>query len=154
MRALSWVRAVVGLGTLAAFLATAAPMTLDLSASFVGWGRERYRQDAVTARGAVFGYAYVRSVEEIRRRIPEDSAYFLVSAASRQDEGAIYWVRYDLAPRRAILLGKLGRLKRPQLRYVRRHPLDWAVVTYPSGAPPRLLSRQELLDEMIRRLGP
>jgi hypothetical protein len=152
MRALSWIRAAVGLGALALFLAAAVPVSLRTAASLTGWAQERRRLDAAGARSAVFGEAYVRGIEKIRRLIPEDAAYYLVTAGP-QETGPMCWVRYELAPRRAIFLGTLGRLKRRQLRLLRSRPVDWVVISGGAATPPRLLPRQELVDSLVRRLG-
>jgi hypothetical protein len=152
MRALPWIRAAVGLGALALFLAAAVPVSLRDAGSLTGWARQRYRLDAAGARSAVFGEPYVRGVEQVRRLIPEDAAYFLVNAVP-EDEGPMCWVRYELAPRRAVFLGDLGRMKRRHLRLLQSRPVEWVVIAYGAATPPRALPRQELVDSLVRRLG-
>ena len=139
-------RAAVGLGALAAFLATAVPVTLGNAGRLALQARENARLGAAEAHGRLLGESFVRSLDEIRRRIPEDGAYFLLDGWTAE-EGSALWVRYELAPRRALLLG------RNPMRIVRRHPLDWAVIANPPGTPARLLSRQELLDQLDRNAG-
>jgi hypothetical protein len=108
-------------------------------------------EDPLAARRRVFGAAWVDAIEEIRRRVPEDAAYALIDAQP-VEQGALYWVRFDLAPRRALFLGRQRNL--PGLRRLQsRIPagVRWVVVTTGSEAPPRLLTRQELLRELERR---
>jgi len=68
------------------------------------------------------------------------------------EEGAIYWVRFDLAPRRALFLGRQRNLPGPQ-RLQSRIPagVRWVVVASGSAMPPKLLIREELLREAARR---
>jgi len=51
------------------------------------------------------GDAYVDAVEGIARIVPRDGAYFLVDAGPYR-KGAAYWARFDLAPRKALFLGR------------------------------------------------
>jgi len=156
MRALPWIRAALGLGALAVFLAAAMPVSLHSAGSLTGQARERGRLDAVDARSAVFGEPYVKGVEAIRRLIPEDGDYFLATTAP-QDEAPMWWVRYELAPRRAIFLGALDPLKRRQLRLLQSRPVEWVVISHDAATPPGVLPRQELVDRLerrpVRRLG-
>lgn len=52
-------------------------------------------------RSKVFGKAYTASIRQIRRTIPEDEPYLLSTTG---DLGSMLWVRFDLLPRRAVLL--------------------------------------------------
>ncbi|MBW8875877.1 MAG: hypothetical protein JF614_13005 [Acidobacteria bacterium] len=92
-------------------------------------------------RARVFGPAYVAAVEQIRRAIPEDEPYLLSEAgkpylASELDQpAAMLWVRFDLLPRRAMVLrqGLPPDCWRQQVR--------WLVVATAPGRPPVLLQR-------------
>ena len=92
-------------------------------------------------RARVFGPAYVAAIEQIRRAIPEDEPYLLGEAgkpylASELDQpAAMLWVRFDLLPRRAMVLrqGLPPDCWRQQVR--------WLVVATAPGRPPVLLQR-------------
>ena len=98
-----------------------------------------------------YGPDYTRAIEEIRRKIPEDGAYILISGVS-ESEGAPYWVKYDLAPRRAAYLGEL-RLLQPVDRLRNRMPraARWVVIAYGSYRPPVLIERYKFVQERMRR---
>jgi len=51
------------------------------------------------------GSAYVDAIRGIARIVPRDGAYFLVDAGPFR-RGAAYWARFDLAPRKALFLGR------------------------------------------------
>lgn len=98
-----------------------------------------------------YGSEYVRAIEEIRRTIPRDGAYILISGVS-EAEGAPYWVKYDLAPRRAVYLGELHALQ-PADRLPNRMPraARWVVIAYGSDRPPLLIERFKFIQERKRR---
>lgn len=98
-----------------------------------------------------YGPEYTRAIEEIRRTIPEGGAYVLISGAP-EAEGAPYWVKYDLAPRRAVYLGEL-RFLQPVDRLRKRMPraARWVVIAYDSYRPPVLIERFKFVQERKRR---
>ena len=102
-------------------------------------------------RSHAYGSAYVRAIEEIRRTIPEDGAYILISGGP-EAEGGPYWVKYDLAPRRAVYLGELHTLQ-PVDRLRKRMPraARWVVISYDSYRPPVLIERFKFVQERKRR---
>jgi len=104
-------------------------------------------------RVRAYGPEYTRAIAEIRRTIPEDGAYILISG-SPEAEGAPYWVKYDLAPRRAVYLGELGSLQ-PVERLRRRMPraARWVVIAYDAYRPPLLIERFRFVQERQRRQG-
>jgi hypothetical protein len=107
-------------------------------------------EDPLAARRRHFGAAWVDGIEEIRRRIPEDGAYVLVDAQP-VEQGAHYWARHDLAPRRALFLGRAEELPAPRrLRGSIPRRIRWAVVVTAADRPPRLLTLQELSEEASR----
>ncbi|HXO22228.1 MAG TPA: hypothetical protein VOA87_20105 [Thermoanaerobaculia bacterium] len=61
------------------------------------------------------------------------------------------WVRFDLAPRRALFLGHLDELPRAAAlkKGLPRGPQQ-VVLTYGPAAAPRLQDRQSFLDELDR----
>lgn len=135
---LDFVLIVVARAALAAFLVAAVPyfaknvmVKLRESAPLVG-------KDLDTARTRWSGEAYVRGVEALRETIPRDGAYLLVGSA--EDTGADYWVRFDLAPRKAWYIGKLKGKKR--LLEVEGRPVDappFVVVAPGKGRAPYLV---------------
>jgi hypothetical protein len=101
-------------------------------------------EDPAAARGRVFGAAYVAAIEEIRRAVPPDGVYLLVDA-QESEEGGLFWVRFDLAPRRALLLGHRDELTSPvELRRRRQRGAQLAVIVHSGGQPPELLHRSAL----------
>jgi len=85
-----------------AFLAFAAafwlvPLTLSWSVNGIRDGIRGGREDAVTARRRIFG-RYADGVERIKASIPQNGEYLLVGS---NDEGVLFFIQYDLAPRRA-----------------------------------------------------
>jgi len=52
-------------------------------------------------RARVFGQEYTESILRLRRTLPDDEPYLLSTTG---DLGSLLWVRFDLLPRRAILL--------------------------------------------------
>ena len=66
--------------------------------------------------------------------------------------GGTYWVRYDLAPRRAVYLGRLNELTSAmQVRRRLTVNLRHVVVAFGNGKPPRLYDRYRFLQEIDRR---
>jgi hypothetical protein len=81
-------------------------------------------------RAHAFGRRYVAAIDEIRRAIPENEPYLL----SELDEpGSLLWVRFDLLPRRAIVLRRGGS---PDPAFdCWRDQVRWEVVAMGSGRP-------------------
>ena len=57
-------------------------------------------EDARGARERSLGAPVVESLDAIRRAIPSTEEYLLVDGGE-EFQGATYWVRFELAPRRA-----------------------------------------------------
>src|SRR4051794_18791933 len=94
---------VIALVVLVFFFLLAAPPAVARSAQrFIAGMRA---PDLEARRRAELGDAWVDAIDQIRRVIPPDGSYLLASG----DRGAAtaYWVRYELAPRRARFLGPL-----------------------------------------------
>jgi hypothetical protein len=108
-------------------------------------------ESALAERSREFGAPYARKVEEIRRLIPYDpqdpqgSVYGLIDGdADGVEIGGTLWVRFDLAPRRAVFLGLRKDLPGPaELR--RRLPpgVRWVVIGH-NERPPELMDLMEL----------
>jgi hypothetical protein len=137
-------------GLLGLFLAVAVPWAV------LHAGREvveaaRAHESLAEARARVQGVEYARAIDQIRQELPPGDAYLLVMGGEPSSGGA-YWVRYDLAPRRAFYLGRLddftsGAQVRRRLPTNLRH----VVVTFDDGEPPRLYERYQFLQEIDRR---
>jgi hypothetical protein len=110
------------------------------------WG-ESSREE----RTRTFGPDYVSAIETIRRTIPRDGAYVLINGDPLDDGGPL-WVKFDLAPRRAVFLGRLresddgSRIRNRMPRAAR-----WVVITYGDYRPPLLLERHELVRRLRER---
>lgn len=140
----------VALVVLAVHLAVAVPFALARSARRLLAAARHLDETPREARQRAFGAAYVAAIEEARRAIPEDGVYLLVDA-QEQEEGAPFWVRFDLTPRRALFLGKLSELPPPpELR--RRLPARARVVVLATGGrrAPAVLDRASFLRSLER----
>lgn len=98
-------------------------------------------------RSRMFDPQYVQAIEEIRRKIPRHGVYALVDA-DPTEEGSVIWVRFDLAPRRAIYLGFLHDLRDP--RTVRQRLIREArwIIVASVRRPPVLYERPEFLQQV------
>jgi hypothetical protein len=105
------------------------------------------------ARERTLGPAYVAALSAIRRAVPEEGEYFLVNFGAER-EGGPYWVRFELAPRRARFLGQWQDLTdRPTLvRRLAAGPRD-VVVAFRDGKPPLLYDHASFLQALRRRRG-
>lgn len=103
------------------------------------------------ARARVDGLEYTRAIDSIRGELPAGDAYLLV-IGGKPSSGGDYWVRYDLAPRRAIYFGRLDEFSSStEARHELPANLRHVVVTFDSGEPPRLYERYRFLQEIDRR---
>lgn len=101
----------------------------------------------IEERSRSFDPAYVQAIEEIRRTIPLHGTYALVDA-DPAERGNVFWVRFDLVPRRAVYLGTLRDLRSPRIvreRMIRE--ARWVIVASPHE-PPVLYDRRELLQKV------
>lgn len=104
-------------------------------------------------RSRVYGPVYAHAIETIRRTIPRDGAYILVNGES-EEQGGQFWVKFDLAPRRAVYLGELGTLASvDRLRKRMPRAARWVVIAYGSYRPPVLIERYKFVQERKRRKG-
>ncbi len=139
----------LALVALAVHLAVSLPVTLGRSA----WAARRLvdtrNETPRETRIRIFGPGYVKAVEEIRRAIPRDGAYLLVNGHPGEEEGGPLWVKFDLAPRRAVYLGKLRDLGNVE-RLRRRMPraARWVVIVHGDYVPPTLIERHRFVDQM------
>ena len=110
-------------------------------------------EDSAAARRRVLGDAYMDAIEQIRRTIPPGGEYLLVDGAEER-QWAPYWVRFDLAPRRARLVGALRDRPDPD-RLAQRMPASsrWVVIAF-YGQPPVLIDREAFLLRLREAGGP
>ncbi|MFY9823857.1 MAG: hypothetical protein WAM82_20930, partial [Thermoanaerobaculia bacterium] len=99
------------------------------------------------------GAAAAEALDAIRRTIPPGGDYLLLDGGAEW-QGATYWVRFELAPRRARYVGRLSEISAAadQLQQLRRSLSlpggpRWVVIALPHD-PAILLDRGELLRRM------
>ncbi|HEX3127379.1 MAG TPA: hypothetical protein VH394_08620 [Thermoanaerobaculia bacterium] len=146
--------ATLALALLALQLAVAVPRALLRSARegsnlLAHWSETPYER-----RVRTFGPGYAQAIEKIRRTIPVDGAYALINAHPDVEEGGPVWVKFDLAPRRAVYLGKLDEVGSAE-RLRRRMPraARWVVITYGAYDPPVLIERFRFIRQIEERKG-
>jgi hypothetical protein len=135
----------------ALFLIAAVPKTLQRATNLLRFTRHTAHETSLEGRIRFGGEDYVRAIDEIRAALAPSQPYLLVEGGRPQDGGA-YWVRYDLAPRRAVFLGPLDELT--DARRLRRRlaaNLRQVVVAYGPGRPPRLYERYLFVAEIEAR---
>jgi hypothetical protein len=135
-----------GLIALAAFLAIRLPAALSDS-----WARVRdaWRDralDADASLATVRGPEYVAAIRRIRDELPADSEYLVVAAAPG---GADVFVRFDLAPRRAVFGGELKDLAgNVNLAKLPALP-EWTVVARLDAQGPRLFRTRIVAEKGV-----
>jgi hypothetical protein len=104
-------------------------------------------------RARCYGPAYTQEIEAIRRTIPRDGAYLLING-DPTEHGGPFWVKFDLAPRRAVYLGDLDNLERVE-RLKRRMPraARWVVIAYGPYRRPVLIERYKFVQGRKEREG-
>jgi hypothetical protein len=102
-------------------------------------------------RARVYGPIYTHAIETIRRTIPRDGAYLLINGDS-QIQGGQFWVKFDLAPRRAVYLGELDNLESVN-RLKKRMPraARWVVIAYGPYRRPKLIERYKFVQGLQER---
>lgn len=104
----------------------------------------------LAGRTRIFGSGYTQTVETIRRTLRDTAPYALLEAGS-PDEGGTLWLRYDLAPRKAIELGRMGDLATHPDRFERLSgEVRWIVVSHGYGANPEILDRRQFVALLER----
>lgn len=108
---LGGIRRFLAVGLPVLFVVVSLPRALRETVKWIVDSR-RACDDALAARRRRLPQPYVEAIERIRRTIPPREDYILVDANERWHGGVL--VRYDLLPRRALHLGRLGPHGRPQ----------------------------------------
>ena len=140
-------------GLLGMFLAVAVPLAaLHAGRKVVELVEAAQAHESLDeARARVHGVEYTRAIDQIRGELPPGDAYLLVMGGAPNSGGA-YWVRYDLAPRRAFYFGRLDDFtSSAQVRHLLPTNLRHVVVAFDSKEPPRLYERYRFLEEIDRR---
>jgi hypothetical protein len=134
-----------GIGALAVLIGWGIPNMLYQSSVLLADARRWAPLDAWEARRRTFGAAYIGAIDAIRRELPPDATYLLVPENMPAASGWELWVRYDLAPRRPILIQSRGGrgLRGPKGTSIPKW-VDRAVVPGDGGVP-LLLTRGQLL---------
>jgi hypothetical protein len=128
---------------LAWFLATSVPPALLRS---VFWMRQASSSaSAEQQRRRFYGDAWVDAVAVIERAVPPQGEYLLVNGDAAHVD-APYWVRYELAPRRARLVDNVDQLDRDA-----GAASEWVVVAFLKPHPPLLVRRAELARRLALR---
>ncbi len=139
---------------LSLYLALSIPRALLRSAREVKNLIAHRHETPYEKRVRSFGPGYAEAIENIRRKIPPDGAYVLINARKDFEEGGPIWVKFDLAPRRAVYLGKLDKLGNAE-RMRRRLPraARWVVLAHGPYDPPVLLERHVFIEQLRERTG-
>lgn len=132
-----------GLAALAAFLVLRLPTALDASRKRIKDAWRDRSLDADSALVRLRGPEYVAAIHGIRERLPVDAEYLLLAAGG----GAEKFVRFDLAPRRAIFGGELKDVadnvtlaKLPSLP-------EWTVIPSLDTPGPRLVRTRAIAEQ-------
>jgi hypothetical protein len=145
----------VAIGLLGLFLVTSIPPAAVHTGTRVVQAVVQAGEGSAGAWRRVHGEDYVAAIERIRRTIPRDGEYLIVNGAAEW-QGGPYWVRFDLAPRRARYLGLLSEM-------TGRHLLGnalaerlaagprWVVVAYADRQPPLLIEREAFRRQLLRQ---
>jgi hypothetical protein len=133
----------VGLVALVAFLVLRLPAALAASWSRVtdAWHDRALSADESLAR--MRGPDYVAAIRRIREELPADSEYLLLAAPGGTD----VFVRFDLAPRRAIFGGKPKDVAYNVTPAKLRTLPEWTVIPRFDPPGPRLVKTRLLLAE-------
>ncbi|MEO6194352.1 MAG: hypothetical protein ABIS20_15185 [Thermoanaerobaculia bacterium] len=138
----------MGAGALAALIGVGAVNMVHRSGLLLAEAGRWAKLDPAEARRRTFGAAYTDAIDAIRRALPDDSWYLVVSPESSDASGWALWVRYGLAPRRPVLIQpRAGRGLRAANGGGVPKWVRWAVLPDDHGVPV-LLTREEALARL------
>ena len=104
-------------------------------------------------RSRIYGPEYTAGIASIRRTIPPDGAYVLINGTP-EALGGPFWVKFDLAPRRAVFLGDLGKLGNVnRLRNRMPRATRWVVIAYGPYGRPEVIERYKFVQKLKGRGG-
>jgi len=133
----------VGLVALAAFLALRLPAAFAVSWSRVTTAWHNRALDAEESLASHRGLEYVAAIHRIREQLPSDSEYLLLAVPG----GADVFVRFDLAPRRAIFGGALTDVPYNVTPAKLRTLPEWTVLARLDPPGPRLVETRLLAEK-------
>jgi len=137
----------VALALFALTIVVAGGWTVQRSCERLGRFLEHGRETPFGERSRRFGPVYTDAIGSLRDAISPRETYLLVDRGDLI--GAENWVRYELAPRPAIFLGRWADL--PSGSTLRKaFPRDARKVVI-AGKVPRLLDRYQFLQELADR---
>lgn len=135
----------LALAAFALFLVHSGSLTVSRSWRWLAQASSFAGEETPAIRRHLLGASYLLAIERLRQAIPRDGEYLLVRGGTEW-EGGQYWVRFELAPRRARFLGAWRDLPDGQiLRRTLPPGPRWVVIAYSEPRPPVLMDRQELL---------
>jgi hypothetical protein len=144
----------LALGVFALFLVHSGYLTASRAAAGIAQAASLAGEDSRAIRRRTLGPSYVRAIERLRRAIPRDGEYLLVRDVTEGDGGGAYWIRFELAPRRARFLGDWTGL--PDGRTLRRElppgPCQ-VIIAFTEPRPPVLMDREDFLRALDRSHG-
>ena len=149
-RAVSVLRVAV-LALFAASLLVAAERAARSSWTRIAQAASQFGVDSLQARRQALGASWVAAEGEIARAIPADGDYLLVDGGEER-QGATLFLRYQLAPRRARLAGRLSEVTDPSQWAALPTSSRWVVVAYPRR-PPVLVDRKDFARWLETTLG-
>jgi hypothetical protein len=153
VRSISAILRAVALGLFGLFLVLSVPRALTRSAWRFSLAASTVGEDPAAARRRLMGEPWVEAIERIRQAVPRDGEYLLVSGGEWA-LGCPYWVRFDLAPRRALYVGQANQLTDvAKLRSDLEPTPLWVVVAFQDRQPPLLLDRETFLAGLERMHG-
>jgi hypothetical protein len=143
----------LALALFALYLAVSVPWALLRSARTGLLALRVAGETPFEERSRFFGPDYARGIAAIRRAIPADGAYVLVNGDPGELGGPV-WVKFDLAPRRAVFLGTLQDLDNVE-RLRKRMPraARWVVIAYGPYRTPVLIERYKLMRQLREKPG-
>ena len=148
---LAWARRLLGLAALAFFVTAAVRPAVSGACARLRAARVHRGETAVEARRRCFGPAFVDGVDRLRATLGPDEPYYLVEGGDPNAGGAL-WVRYELAPHRAIFLGRFSRLAASgRLRRQVATNIHRVAVALGPGRSPIDWQRFELLAALAKR---
>lgn len=143
----------VALGVFALSIAFAIPPAVSRTARWVRQASAVAGDGVATVRRRYLGAPWVSAIDDIRRAIPRDGEYLMVNGGTAWGGGP-YWVRFDLAPRRARFLGLWSELpSSAQLRGRLPRGPRYVVIAFREPQPPILMEREEFLRVLDRSHG-
>lgn len=143
----------LALGLFVVYLAVATPWALLKAARSALLSFRVAGETPLEERLRTYGPMYSNGIEKIRRTIPENGAYLLINGDPKEEGGPL-WVKFDLAPRRAVFLGKLDEIDdADRLRKRIPRAARWVVIAYGPYGQPELIERFRFVKRIQEQQG-